>query len=52
MFSTYINGINQIVPTSLVPDTFSGGIVAVETSGQVQSDLDLNGPYVSLAWKF
>ena len=51
MFAAYINGINQIVPTSLVPGAFNQGAIAIETEGQNQSDLDLNGPYVTLTWK-
>jgi len=52
LFSAYVNGITQVVPTALVPGAFNGGTLAVETAGQTQSDLDLNGPYASLIWKF
>jgi hypothetical protein len=51
MFTDYFNGINQVVPTALVPGAFNGGTIAIETSAQVQNDLTLNGPYISLVWK-
>jgi len=52
LFSAYMNGINQVVPITLVPGAFNGGTLAIETTGQSQSNLDLNGPYASLIWKF
>jgi len=52
MFTTFINGINQVVPTALVPDTFDNGVIAIETSDEKQSNLDLNGPFIKLAWRF
>lgn len=56
MVAAYFNAINQVTPTGTVHDngndTFSKGIVALTGSTQTQSDLDLNGPYVRLAWKF
>lgn len=52
LFATYLNGINQVVPTALVPGAFNGGAIAIETSQQNQSNLNLNGPYVSVVWKF
>lgn len=52
MVTAYINGITQVVPTALVPDAFSNGTVAVETEGQNESDLDLNGPYLQIAYTF
>lgn len=52
MFMTYINGINQVVPTQSVADSFNTGVVALDTSENQESDLYLNGPYVTLAWTF
>lgn len=52
MFDVYVNGINQTVPTSLVPDTFGGGIIAVATDGHDNSNFGLNGPYLKVAWQF
>lgn len=52
LFATYLNGINQVFPTSLVPGAFNGGVIAIETASQSQSDLELNGPYATLTWKF
>ena len=52
MFAVYINGINQVVPTSLVPNAFNNGTIAIETDSQESSDLDLNGPYASLTYTF
>tara|TARA_R110000868_G_scaffold291175_4_gene551567 strand:+ start:1177 stop:2217 length:1041 start_codon:yes stop_codon:yes gene_type:complete len=44
---SYFNGINQVVPTALVPGAFNGGVIAIESSVQSQSDLSLNGFYVN-----
>lgn len=52
MFAAYVNGINQVFPTSLVPEAFNNGVIAIQTSSQQTSDLDLNGPYASVTWKF
>ncbi len=52
MFSTYVNGINQVVPTALVPDAFNTGVVAIESSDQAQSNLDMSGPYLKLSFLF
>lgn len=52
LFTAYFDGITQVVPTSLVPGAFNGGTIAIETSGQVQSNLNLNGPYATLVWSF
>lgn len=52
MFSVYFNGINQVVPTSLVAGQLNNGVIAIETYGQEQSNLDLNGPYLNLVWQF
>lgn len=52
MIATYINAINQVTPTSLVPGAFNDGTVAIETSGTQTSDMNLNGPYASVSWKF
>ncbi len=52
MFDDYINGIDQVVPTALVPNAFNNGTIAVESSSYQASDLSLNGPFVSIAWKF
>ena len=43
LLTVYINGINQVVPSTLVPGAFNGGTIAIESSEQVQSNLDLNG---------
>ncbi|PIQ43745.1 MAG: hypothetical protein COV52_00925 [Gammaproteobacteria bacterium CG11_big_fil_rev_8_21_14_0_20_46_22] len=51
-FNVYFNGINQVVPTSLVPNQFNQGVIAIETSGQDQSNLDFNGPYIKGVWRF
>lgn len=51
-FSTYLNGINQVVPTALVPAAFNNGVIAIETSQQVQSSLDLSGPYLKVTVYF
>lgn len=50
-WSDYVNGIDQVFPTSLVPGAFNGGAIAIETSAQTQSDLTLNGPYLTMVWK-
>lgn len=50
--STYINGINQVVPTALVPGAFGGGTIAIETEALVESDLTLNGPYLKFSFLF
>ncbi len=52
LFSTYLDGINQVVPTALVPAAFNNGVIAVETDAQVQSNLDLSGPYLKLTYMF
>jgi hypothetical protein len=52
LFTTYLNGINQVVPTALVPNAFNQGIIAIESSGQVQSSMDLNGPYLKAKYRF
>ena len=52
LFSTYLNGIKQVVPTALVPNAFNQGVIAIETSSQVQSNLDMNGPYLKLTYLF
>ena len=51
MITVYVNGINQVVPTALVPGAFNGGTIAIETASQEQSNLSLNGPYASVIWK-
>lgn len=51
-FSTYLNGINQVVPTALVPAAFNNGVIAIETSQQQQSSLDLSGPYLKMTFMF
>ena len=51
-FAVYFNGINQVFPTALVPDAFQNGVIAIESSEQNQSNLDLNGPYLKLAYRF
>ncbi len=52
LFQAYINGIHQVVPTSLVPGAFDNGTIAIETEGDVNSDLTMNGPYLKLAYTF
>ena len=51
MFTAYINAINQVLPSTLVPGAWEGGTVAIINQAQQQSNLSLNGPYVTLAWK-
>ena len=52
MFTTYINAINQVLPSTLVPGSWEAGSVAtVNHAQQQQSNLSLNGPYLSLVWK-
>lgn len=46
----YFSGINQVMPTALVPGAFNTGTIAIETSAQQQSNLGLNGPYASITW--
>ncbi len=52
LFEAYINGIHQVVPTALVNNAFNNGTIAIETEGQVNSDLTMNGPYLKLAYTF
>ncbi len=52
MISAYIDGINQVVPSQMVPDSFNHGVVALAASDQEESNLDLNGPYLTLALTF
>ena len=51
-FATYIDGINQIVPTALVLDQLNNGVLAIETSSQTQSNFDLNGPFLKLTCRY
>ncbi len=52
LFSTYLDGINQVQPTSLVPGAFNNGSIAIETSAQVQSNYSINGPYIKASYAF
>ena len=52
MYDVYLNGINEAVPTALVPGQLGNGVIAIEASEQNQSNFDLNGPYVNLLYKF
>ncbi len=52
LFAAYFNAINQVVPASLVPGAFNGGTIAIETASQVQSNINLNGPYASFTLTF
>ena len=52
LFGVYFDGINQVVPGSLVPSAFNGGVIAIETSQHEQSNLSLNGPYATVIFKF
>lgn len=51
MFTAYINAINQVLPSTLVPGSWEAGSVATVNQAQQQSNLSLNGPYLSLVWK-
>lgn len=52
MFADYINAINQVLPSTLVAGSWEAGSVAIVTQSQQQSSLALDGPFVSLSWKF
>lgn len=51
MFQDYINSIYQVLPSSLVPEAWEGGSVAIISQTQRQSDLSLNGPYLKLVYR-
>ncbi len=51
LFASYANSIVQVVPATLVPGAFNGGVIAIESSSQNTSNLNLNGPYASFVWK-
>lgn len=51
MFTAYINAINQVLPSTLVPGAWEAGTVATINQAQQQSNLSLNGPYLTLALK-
>lgn len=51
IFQDYINAIYQALPTSVVPGAWEAGTVAIISHIYTQSDLSLNGPYVSLVLK-
>jgi len=50
MISSGMHNINHIKSTELVPDAFNQGTVAIITSAQESSNLDMTGPYVKLTW--
>lgn len=52
MYATYFNAINQVLPNTLVPDSWEAGSVAIVNQSQQQSNIDLKGPFVSVSWKF
>ncbi|MDF1759315.1 MAG: Lpg1974 family pore-forming outer membrane protein [Coxiellaceae bacterium] len=52
LFSIYLDGIRQTVPASLVPGAFNNGTIAIETDAQVQSNFDINGPYLRATYSF
>ncbi len=52
LFSIYLDGIRQTVPATLVPGAFNGGTIAIETDTQVQSNFDVNGPYLRATYSF
>ena len=52
MYSVYFNAVNEVLPTELVPGAWEGGTVAIINQTQQQSDVGLDGPFVSFAWKF
>ena len=52
MVVIYLNGITQVNPTQLVPDTEDNGVIAIIADAQTASDLGLNGPYASLTYTF
>lgn len=52
LFAVYMDVVNQVMPTSLVPNAFNGGVIAIQTDAQVQSNFGLNGPYLKLTLIF
>ncbi|MDF1796922.1 MAG: Lpg1974 family pore-forming outer membrane protein [Coxiellaceae bacterium] len=52
LFSVYLDGIRQTVPATLVPGAFNGGTIAIETDAQIQSNFDINGPYIKASYNF
>ncbi len=52
MYAVYFNTINQVLPTTLVPGSWEAGSVAIINQSQQQSNVDLRGPFISVAWKF
>jgi hypothetical protein len=52
MYAVYFNAINQVLPCTLVPGSWEVGSVAIINQSQQQSNVDLRGPFISVAWKF
>jgi hypothetical protein len=52
MYAAYLNAINQVLPTTLVPASWEAGSVAIINQTQQQSNIDLRGLFASLSWKF
>lgn len=51
MYAVYFNAINEVLPNTLVPTSWEAGSVAIVNQSQSQSNIDLRGPYISVAWK-
>lgn len=52
MYAVYFNAIQQVLPSTLVPGSWEAGSVAIINQTTQQSNIDLRGPFVKLAWQF
>lgn len=52
MYAVYFNAIHEVLPSTLVPGSWEAGSVAIINQTQQQSNVDLRGPFVNVAWKF
>lgn len=52
LFAVYFNAIHQVLPTTLVPGAWEDGTVAIINQSQLDSNIDLNGPFVSFSLTF
>jgi len=52
LYAVYLNAIQEVLPSTLVPGSWEAGSVAIINQTQQQSNIDLRGPFISASWKF
>lgn len=50
LYAVYLNAFHQVLPSTLVSGSWEAGSVAIVTQSQQDSNLDLQGPFLSVTW--